>query len=98
MINLSEILKNMPIGTKLWSPIFGDCEFHGVCTYSVCDGKCAWMDEQASHPFTVWNRHLRFDKYVDCYGRITEDGDCIIFPAEHKHIYIENINKIWNRL
>lgn len=29
-LNLIEILKNFPKGTKLYSPIFGDCELDGV--------------------------------------------------------------------
>lgn len=29
-LNLIEILKNVPIGTKLYSPIFGECELDGV--------------------------------------------------------------------
>lgn len=30
-INLGEILKDCPEGTKLYSPFFGDCEFVKVC-------------------------------------------------------------------
>lgn len=29
-LNLIEILKNVPKGTKLYSPIFGECELNGV--------------------------------------------------------------------
>ena len=29
-LNLIEILKNVPEGTKLYSPIFGECELNGV--------------------------------------------------------------------
>ena len=29
-LNLVAILKNVPIGTKLWSPLYGDCKFIGI--------------------------------------------------------------------
>ena len=29
-INISEILRNKPEGTKLYSPIFGECVFHYI--------------------------------------------------------------------
>lgn len=31
-INIAEILRDMPKGTKLYSPLFGECNLDKVCT------------------------------------------------------------------
>lgn len=31
-INIAEILRDMPKGTKLYSPLFGECNLDNVCT------------------------------------------------------------------
>lgn len=69
-IDLTKILKNCPIGTKLYSPIWGELYFEKVCKgdrYSITTttkGSCIAT-------FTKEGLH-----YVD------EDGECILFPSK----------------
>lgn len=84
-INLVEILRDAPKGTKLWSPIFGECEFLRIgCikgedyeipiieTYSVkgYDLKCA---------ITNYADFLEDGKLESCNS---EDGECMLFPSK----------------
>lgn len=84
-VNLIKILKGAPKGTKLWSPIFGECEFIRIgCikgedyeipiieTYSVkgYDLKCA---------ITNYADFLEDGKLESCHG---EDGECMLFPSK----------------
>lgn len=107
-INLVDILKDAPKGTKLWSPIFGECEF--ICigcikgedyeipiieTYSVkgYDLKCA---------ITKYADFLEDGKLESCHG---EDGECMLFPSKEnrdwstfkspwKHKHFEPFEKV----
>ena len=36
MINIANILKDYPKGTKLYSPAYGDVEFSGFCSGYIC--------------------------------------------------------------
>lgn len=68
-INLVEILKDAPKGTKLWSPICGECELIKVYT---------------EYPFTIicTERHDRQISFT-AKGKYTYlDGECILFPSK----------------
>lgn len=84
-INIIKILKDAPKGTKLWSPIFEECEFISIgCikgedyeipiieTYSVkgYDLKCA---------ITKYADFLEDGRLESCHG---EDGECMLFPSK----------------
>ena len=38
-INIAEILRDMPEGTKLYSPLFGKCEYMGWEIFVMTNGK-----------------------------------------------------------
>lgn len=69
-IDLTKILKNCPVGTKLYSPIWGELYFEKVCKgdrypiTTTTKGSCIAT-------FTKEGLH-----YVD------EDGECILFPSK----------------
>ena len=91
ILNLVEILKDAPKGTKLWSPICGECELDKidtrdtVCNYAIY---CLAVNDHSPVRFAANG------KYTLCY----DDGECVLFPSkenrdwstfkvskEHKH-------------
>ena len=74
-INIAEILRDMPKGTKLYSPLFGKCELAG--TYTDEDGdfilvKCGCQDEELRKTFSSNGR------YFEWY----QDSECLLFPSD----------------
>ena len=65
-INLCEILKDCPKGTKLWSPVWGDITFE---TIDVLDGLVYVLKHKGVH--IILNN-----------GKFDADGECIIFPSK----------------
>ena len=65
-INLCEILKDCPKGTKLWSPIWGDIIFE---TIDAFDGLVYVLKHKGVH--------IILDN-----GKFDADGECIIFPSK----------------
>ena len=65
-INLCEILKDCPKGTKLWSPVWGDITFE---TIDVFDGLVYVLKHKGVH--------IVLDN-----GKFDADGECIIFPSK----------------
>ena len=71
-INIAEILRNMPKGTKLYSPLFGKCILDEVCT-----------SDRKTYPIillTSADTLVGFTKngyYVDGF----EDAECSLFPS-----------------
>ena len=71
-INIAEILRDMPKGTKLYSPLFGKCNLDEVCTsdwetYPIT----LLISVDASANFTK-NGH-----YLNGF----EDAECLLFPS-----------------
>ena len=65
-INLCQILKDCPKGTKLWSPIWGDITFE---TIDAFDGLVYVLKNKGVH--------IILDN-----GKFDADGECIIFPSK----------------
>lgn len=70
-LNLVEILKNCPKGTKLYTPIFGEIEL----------GK---IDIHSDHPIHVLCKYGEGSFSKD--GRIHSayDGECLLFPSKEQ--------------
>ena len=66
-LNLIEILKNVPIGTKLYSPLFGECELE-----TVKDGKIAVRTDNAAGYYIFYEYGNFFKKF----------GECLLFPSK----------------
>ena len=74
-INIAEILRDIPKGTRLYSPLFGKCELVG--TYADEDGdfilvECGCQDEDQRKTFSSNGR------YFEWY----QDSECLLFPSD----------------
>lgn len=65
-INIAEILKDRPIGTKLYSPLCGECTLHKVVKDKIFIRTCSN------------ERIVIFDEY----GRYFNDSECLILPSK----------------
>ena len=71
-INIAEILRDMPKGTKLYSPLFGKCNLDEVCT-----------SDRETYPITLLtsvDASASFTKnghYLNGF----EDTECLLFPS-----------------
>ena len=71
-INIAEILRDMPKGTKLYSPLFGKCNLDEVCTSGRETYPITLLTSvDASASFTK-NGH-----YLNGF----EDAECLLFPS-----------------
>ena len=71
-INIAEILRDMPKGTKLYSPLFGKCEY-----IAVVDNKYS-IAIKAQRTDGAISRFLMKDgRYFGGY----EDTECLLFPS-----------------
>lgn len=71
-LNLVEILKDCPKGTKLYSPVFGDVEFAKVCQNDSVDFPIEFkLSDDSLNSVTT-------------DGRLYEEfnGECILFPSK----------------
>ena len=71
-INIAEILRDMPKGTKLYSPLFGKCELRGIdnSKYPIAI-KVQSIDGAMSKGI------MKDGRYFDGY----EDAECLLFPS-----------------
>ena len=69
-LNLVEILKDRPKGTKLYSTVFGEVKFMGI-------------KENAPYPIIVKVNNENFESFT-ADGRIIVyfDGECTLFPSK----------------
>lgn len=66
-INIAEILRNKPEGTKLYSPIFGECVFRYI------------KDETNDICVKTLYGEIRFFNFEGLYN---EGGECLLFPSK----------------
>ena len=74
-INIVEILKNAPKGTKLWSPLCGECEFRGILSPNNVFQIRVNKEEESNTP-----QYLCFSsqgKYCNC-----SKAECLLFPSK----------------
>ena len=80
-LNLIEILKDCPKGTKLYSPLFGEVEFQGVtggAAFPVTFPITVSMKDGNTYNFTLEGR---------AYTRY--DGECLLFPSKDQRDWIK---------
>ena len=70
-LNLVEILKDCPKGTKLYSTVYGEVEFDEI-------------DINSSHPIVI-SHSGKFERFVKD-GRLLYDynGECVLFPSREQ--------------
>ena len=71
-LDLTEILKDAPKGTKLWSPICGDCELFNI------DYTCK------AFPIVCIGDEDGLEWHFKADGSFTENtgGECVLFPSK----------------
>lgn len=71
-LNLIELLKDCPIGTKLYSPIYGDVELENV-------------KENTKYPINVKIDELSTDSFT-ADGKLLKEynGECMLFPSREQ--------------
>ena len=72
-INIAEILRDMPKGTKLYSPLFGKCEFRRIDNFS----KYPIVIKVQSIDGAISKGIMKDGRYFDGY----EDAECSLFPS-----------------
>ena len=72
-INIAEILRDMPEGTKLHSPLFGKCEY-----ISVVDSEYPIVIKAQSKDGAISRFLMKDGRYFDGY----EDTECLLFPSD----------------
>jgi hypothetical protein len=70
-INIAEILRDMPEGTKLYSLMFGKCKLEEVINHKEYPISVYIRGEQAFRTFTK----------DGCYLSNIEDSECVLFPS-----------------
>lgn len=72
-LNIAAILKDKPEGTKLWSPIFGDCTLDKITSEDPLISEqsliCVYTPEKVLETF-----------YSN--GKYDKHGECVIFPSK----------------
>lgn len=83
MKSIAEILEKSPKGTKLYSPICGECELNNA------DGKVITVTYVVRH---VGLNNDEVDKtYTLCfdrYGRFGGNGECLLFPSSDNREWV----------
>jgi len=74
-LDLCEILKNCPIGTRLYSVIHGTVEFGGMDKFNAICPICIKVGPGFN--ITMWL--TRDGRYMNKY----EGGECILFPSKY---------------
>ena len=70
-INLVKILRRVPKGTKLWSPIWGAVSFEGIDETDPRPIQCRKVNDDG-------NFSIRSDGHLTFY----KDAECILFPSK----------------
>lgn len=75
-INIAEILRDMPKGTKLYSPLFGKCEYIAVVG-----------DKRPINIRTSNTTDMQYEALTEygCYFSDFEDTDTVLFPSAKMH-------------
>lgn len=71
--DLVKILKNAPKGTKLWSPLCGECKLIGI------------KEEDNDYPILCKANdgcNINFTNLGKFYKVICKDGECVLFPSK----------------
>lgn len=71
-INIAEILRDMPKGTKLYSPLFGKCELRGID-----NSKYPIAIKVQSIDGAISKGIMKDGRYFDGF----EDAECLLFPS-----------------
>ena len=80
-LNLCEILKDCPAGTKLWSPVWGRVTFVAIDAF---DGLVYVLTHKGVHIT------------LDDDGKFDADGECMIFPSKDQRDW-SKFERFWDK-
>lgn len=90
-INLVEILKDAPKGTKLWSPLCGECTLDDVDEKRIYSIRCMARNNQNVYLpiyFTLKGKYANIFGYGECMifpSKENRDWSTFKVPKKHKH-------------
>ena len=71
-MNIAEILKDCPVGTKLYSPLFGECEL--VCSGYKSNDSYPIIIKAGDERHCFTKNGLFYREYIN--------GECMLFPSK----------------
>ena len=83
-LNLVEILKNCPKGTKLYSPLFGEVEFESIDLSLYAMGQSNTVRANSGQPIVVRVGSCHYE-YFTADGRYDVEinqQECMLFPSK----------------
>lgn len=80
-LNLCEILKDCPKGTKLWSPVWGRVTFETIDAF-----------DDLVYVLTHKGVHIT----LDSDGKFDADGECMIFPSKDQRDW-SKFERFWEK-
>lgn len=85
-LNLVEILKDCPSGTKLYSTIFGEVEFVGINSKAIY------------YPIVIRLENLTVREYFTIEGKLFAEynGECVLFPSKEQRDW-NKFNTPWRK-
>ena len=83
-VNLVEILKNVPKGTRLWSPVIGDCTFVEIDENNKIDEDKKIGEGEESYPIRCATLNENDDWTFGSDGSFTnyDSAECVLFPSK----------------
>lgn len=69
-INIAKLLKDAPSGTKLYSPIYGECNFEYI------------YETKKKIYIEIYIKDEGCMVVFDRYGRRNDNGECMLFPSK----------------
>ena len=85
MLDLVSILKDVPEGTKLWSPVCGECELDEI-NYDTANIAKPRITVLYRVPGTIRTKALFFDNYGVIYN--CPNGECLLFPSKENRDWL----------
>lgn len=80
-LDLTKILAGCPLGTKLYSPVFGEVTFHGFV-------------KEPQGEINVMNRR-KYQFLFHRNGAYTPEGECVLFPSKDERDW-KNFVRFWD--
>ncbi len=82
-LNLVEILKDVPRGTKLWSPVIGDCTFVGIKGDDKINENKVTGEFDESYPIICEvNENDNWTFGIDGSFTKYDSAECVLFPSK----------------
>lgn len=82
-LNLVEILKDCPKGTKLYSTIFGEVDFDNI-------------ENDSTYPIIIKSKYYGIDRLSIDGKRFVDCGECVLFPSEEQRDWSKFTASVYN--